>query len=250
MVPSPFKSNYCSCYIKMCNRLPWWLSGEESPWQCMGQGFNSWSGKIPHATGQLSLSTTTTETCEPRACAPQEKHYNEKPVYATKSSPSSSRPEKACNSNKNPAQQRINKPFKKSSGPEGLSAAVLGVPQILVVRGHLFLPDPCIWLAWVSSQHGGFRVLALLTQQMASLWASTLRDTSRGGKAPWDLASELTQPDFSRILLIRAVISQATWGGSGTGCNSGSCVEGRRKPWCSAMLETGHRNHLSLSGWL
>ena len=113
MVPSPFKSNYCSCYIKMCNRLPWWLSGEESPWQCMGQGFNSWSGKIPHATGQLSLSATTTETCEPRACAPQEKHYNEKPVYATKSSPSSSRPEKACNSNKNPAQQRINKPFLK-----------------------------------------------------------------------------------------------------------------------------------------
>ena len=41
--------------------LPWWSSGKESAWQCRGQGFNPWSGKIPHTSGQLSLCVTTTE---------------------------------------------------------------------------------------------------------------------------------------------------------------------------------------------
>ena len=40
-------------------------------------GFNPWSGKIPHALGQLSPWTTTTETNTPRACAPQQ----EKPPW-------------------------------------------------------------------------------------------------------------------------------------------------------------------------
>ena len=44
--------------------LPWWSSGKESAWQYRGQGFNPWSGKIPHTSGQLSLCVTTTElTC-------------------------------------------------------------------------------------------------------------------------------------------------------------------------------------------
>lgn len=30
----------------------------------------------------------------------------------------------------------------QSTGPAGLSVAALGVPQILVVRGRLFPPDP------------------------------------------------------------------------------------------------------------
>ena len=34
--------------------LPWWLSGKESTCQCRRHGFNPWSGKIPHATEQLS----------------------------------------------------------------------------------------------------------------------------------------------------------------------------------------------------
>ena len=34
--------------------LPWWRSGWESACQCRGHGFEPWSGRIPHATGQLS----------------------------------------------------------------------------------------------------------------------------------------------------------------------------------------------------
>ena len=41
--------------------LPWWCSGWESACQCRGHGFEPWSGKIPHATEQLSLCATTTE---------------------------------------------------------------------------------------------------------------------------------------------------------------------------------------------
>ena len=41
--------------------LPWWRSGKESTCQCKGHRFDPWSGKIPHAAEQLSLSATTTE---------------------------------------------------------------------------------------------------------------------------------------------------------------------------------------------
>ena len=41
--------------------LPWWHSGQESACQCRGHRFNPWSGKIPHATEQLSPCATTTE---------------------------------------------------------------------------------------------------------------------------------------------------------------------------------------------
>ena len=41
--------------------LPWWHSGEESACQRRGQGFEPWSGKIPHAAEQLSPCATTTE---------------------------------------------------------------------------------------------------------------------------------------------------------------------------------------------
>ena len=42
--------------------LSWWFSGYESAFQCMGCQFDPWSGaKIQHATGQLSLHTTTAE---------------------------------------------------------------------------------------------------------------------------------------------------------------------------------------------
>ena len=34
--------------------LPWWLSGKESTCQSRRHGFDPCSGKIPHATGQLS----------------------------------------------------------------------------------------------------------------------------------------------------------------------------------------------------
>ena len=51
--------------------LPWWSSGHESVLQCSGYKSDSWSRKIPHATGQLSLCTMTTESLHPRARAPQ-----------------------------------------------------------------------------------------------------------------------------------------------------------------------------------
>ena len=35
-------------------------------------GLDPWSGKIPHASEQLSLCTTTTEARVPRACALQQ----------------------------------------------------------------------------------------------------------------------------------------------------------------------------------
>ena len=49
--------------------LPWWSSSEVSACQCSGHGLTSWSGKIPHATGQLSLYHKTW-ACVPRVCAP------------------------------------------------------------------------------------------------------------------------------------------------------------------------------------
>ena len=42
-------------------QLFWWSSGWESAFQCKGHCFGPWSRKIPHATGQLSPRTTTTE---------------------------------------------------------------------------------------------------------------------------------------------------------------------------------------------
>ena len=41
--------------------LPWWCSGKESACQCGRHRFDSWSGRIPHATEQLSPCTTTAE---------------------------------------------------------------------------------------------------------------------------------------------------------------------------------------------
>ena len=41
--------------------LPWWHSGWESACQCRGQGFEPWSGRIPHAVEQLGPWATATE---------------------------------------------------------------------------------------------------------------------------------------------------------------------------------------------
>ena len=47
---------------KRKNGLPWWSGGSESVFQCRGHRFKPWSGKVPHATGQLSPWTTTQST--------------------------------------------------------------------------------------------------------------------------------------------------------------------------------------------
>jgi len=41
--------------------LPWWSSGEEFACRCRGHGFDPWSGKIPHASGQLCPCAVATE---------------------------------------------------------------------------------------------------------------------------------------------------------------------------------------------
>ena len=33
--------------LQVCHRLPWWLSGKESAYQCQGLGFDLWVEKIP-----------------------------------------------------------------------------------------------------------------------------------------------------------------------------------------------------------
>ena len=69
--------------------LPWWSSGEDSACQCRGHRSHPWSGKIPHAEGQLSLCAPTTEAhmCpnhrSPHALVAQNNrsHCNEKAVH-------------------------------------------------------------------------------------------------------------------------------------------------------------------------
>ena len=55
------KQGYYELAIKLAPGLFWWLSGKEpmSLCQCRRHRFNPWSGKIPHAAGQLSPCTTT-----------------------------------------------------------------------------------------------------------------------------------------------------------------------------------------------
>jgi len=49
-------------FKKRKNGLPWWSGGSESVFQCRGHRFKPLSGKVPHATGQLSPWTTTQST--------------------------------------------------------------------------------------------------------------------------------------------------------------------------------------------
>ena len=58
---SPKCYHKCPQNTEAEGRLPWWCSGWESACQCRGQGFDPWSGKIPHPAGQLSLCTATTK---------------------------------------------------------------------------------------------------------------------------------------------------------------------------------------------
>ena len=62
--------------------LPCSSSGEKSTCQYRGHGFNPWSGKIPHATGQLSLCTTNTESASLEPVLHNKRsHRNEKPAH-------------------------------------------------------------------------------------------------------------------------------------------------------------------------
>ena len=50
--------------------LPWWLNGKQSICQYRRHRFDPWSRRIPCATQQPSLYTTTIDLCS-RACEPQ-----------------------------------------------------------------------------------------------------------------------------------------------------------------------------------
>ena len=102
--------------------LPWWSSGWEFACQCRGHGFDTWSGRIPHVTGQLSPSTaavrprvTTTQAHVPRARAPQETPLQgEAFTPQPESGPCSSiATGKSLWNNEDPAQLKINKIFFK-----------------------------------------------------------------------------------------------------------------------------------------
>jgi len=52
---------YTLLYIKWVTRLLWCLSGKDSSCQRRSYSFDLWSGKIPHATEQLSPCATAIE---------------------------------------------------------------------------------------------------------------------------------------------------------------------------------------------
>ena len=73
---SYIQDHLCSCSIlsfyhiyvhssnskfKLDTWLRWWLRGKEPACQCRRHMLDPWSGKIPHAAGQLSPCATTTE---------------------------------------------------------------------------------------------------------------------------------------------------------------------------------------------
>ena len=82
----------------LCRGLPCWFSHQESACQCGGHRFDPWSGKIPHATGQPSLCTTTAEVAQ------QEKSLQwEAYTLQLETSPCSLQVEKACTQQQRPS---------------------------------------------------------------------------------------------------------------------------------------------------
>ena len=65
-----------------------WLRDKESTCQCRRQEFDPWSGKIPHATEQLSLCTKLRKLVHSRAVLYNRRsHCNEKPMYCNQEQP-------------------------------------------------------------------------------------------------------------------------------------------------------------------
>ena len=65
--------------------LPWWCCGQESTCQCSRHGFGPGSGKIPHATEQLSWRAATTEpVLQSPGAATTEAHGLQSPCWATR----------------------------------------------------------------------------------------------------------------------------------------------------------------------
>ena len=73
----------------MSHALPWWYSGQESVCRHRGHELNPWSGKIPHAAGQLSLCTTNySSLCAYSLCSTTRETTAVRSLHmATKTSP-------------------------------------------------------------------------------------------------------------------------------------------------------------------
>ena len=89
----------------------WWLSGKESACQCRRQEFDPWSGKIPHATEQLSLCTKLLKLVHSRVRALQQEKLLQWKTYALqpRAAPAHRNQRKPVGSNRDPAQSKINK---------------------------------------------------------------------------------------------------------------------------------------------
>ena len=106
---------------KRSQGLPWWLSGKESAGQCRRHGFNPWSGKIPHARGQQSPFTMTTEpvllspgatTWKPMCLKPEvpkKNHHIEILTHHKLRVAPLFELEKSLHSNEDPAEAKVNK---------------------------------------------------------------------------------------------------------------------------------------------
>ena len=90
-------------------RLPWGTSSMvpwlESACQCSGRGFHPWSGRIPHAAGQLGQCTMTTEVFGPWSlCSTaREASAGSSPHTALESSSCLPQLEKACLQQRRPS---------------------------------------------------------------------------------------------------------------------------------------------------
>ena len=71
----------CLVFKNMTNAGPWWLNGKESACQCRGHSFSPWSGKIPHAKGQLSLVPQLLNPSPLEPVLRNRIHCNEKPAH-------------------------------------------------------------------------------------------------------------------------------------------------------------------------
>ena len=93
----------------MCRTgLPWW---SDFACQYREHGFNPWSGKTPHAVGQLSPCTATAEPAHPRARTPREVH-----VPQLQGSPCLPQLEEAHSEQRRPSAAKKEGNFKKYVG--------------------------------------------------------------------------------------------------------------------------------------
>ena len=81
----------CIWNLKYNRVLPWWLSGKQSACQCRRQGFDPWSGKMPHAVEGLNpvpwLLSLGSRAWEPGlACSSDWSLHTPEPVVHSKGS--------------------------------------------------------------------------------------------------------------------------------------------------------------------